>query len=106
MVASQNRSRWAYDPNWIRIEHIDSEGASLGYTEFERADVAATSAVNSRTGRGVSGCRFGIATISRLPEFLLWLIGGFFGIASVSFRSLVHNPRFAFSTNRIVKRGS
>ena len=106
MVASQNRSRWAYDPNWIRIEHVDSAGDSLGYTEFERATAPLPNATKSRTGSRASGRRFDIATICRVPEFLLWLLGGLFGAATANMGSWKRDLRFAFAVKRLPKRGS
>lgn len=104
MVASQNRSRWTYDSNWIRIEHVDSNGASLGYTEFERAAAPLPNAEKSRTGGRTSGRRFDIATICHVPEFLLRLLD-LFGTATASLWSWKRDIRIAFAAKRPLKRG-
>ena len=35
-MAKTSKSVWAFDPTWTRVEHLDDEGASLGYVTFER----------------------------------------------------------------------
>lgn len=36
MMAKTRKTIWGFDPNWLRVEHLDDEGQPLGYVTFER----------------------------------------------------------------------